>query len=116
VKGEQLPFDLEREQSDPDWGDPSWRSIPAAADPAELGLAHLHINEDDVHADPEIALPSRLLQLLAGEGVVGSVTDEHVSVMGYQERSLATWRDQTVLEVIDRLRELGTDGLVLAPA
>jgi hypothetical protein len=116
VKGEQLPFDLEREQSDPDWGDPSWRSIPAAAEPAALGLAHLHINEDDVLADPEIALPSRLLQQLAGEGVVGSVTDEHVSVMGYQERSLATWRDQTVREVIDRLRELGTDGLVLAPA
>ena len=115
LKGSQPSFDLEREQTRPEWGDPSWRPIQAAAKPEDLGVAHLHINDEDLLADPEIALPMNLLGELASEGVVGGAAAEHVAVMGYQDRSLRDWRDKTAPEVIAHLRSQSADGLILAP-
>jgi hypothetical protein len=43
------------------------------------------------------------------------VAPEHISVMGYQERSLEGWRTQTLPEVVELLRAEGADGVVLAP-
>src|SRR4030081_330107 len=54
LKRLQPPFDLEREQAKPEWGDPTWRAIPAGAMPDELGIAHLHINDEDLLDAPEI--------------------------------------------------------------
>ncbi len=116
LKASQPSFDVEREQDDPEWGDPSWRSIPAGAQAAEIAVAHLHINDQDILADPEITLPARLLDQLAAEGVVGGATSEHLSVMGYQDRSLDGWRQQTLPEVVAMLRDQQADGLILAPA
>lgn len=116
LKKTQPSFDLEQERSHPQWGDPSWRAIPAGFDAADLGVAHLHINDEDVLADPEIALPARLLDQLAAERVIGGGATEHISVMGYQERSLEGWRDTTAGEVVAHLRSQGVDGLILAPA
>jgi hypothetical protein len=79
-------------------------------------VAHLHINDEDLLADPEIALPAKALAQLVADGVVGSATPEHISVMGYQERSLEGWRQETLPEVIVRLRDQNADGLILAPA
>jgi D-proline reductase (dithiol) PrdB len=116
LKGSQPSFDLDHERTNPEWGDPTWRAIPASATAAGIGVAHLHIHDEDLVADPEIALPMHLLAKLAGEGVVGGATEEHVSVMGFQERSLEDWRESTAPELIARLREQGADGLILAPA
>jgi D-proline reductase (dithiol) PrdB len=116
LKRSQPTFELEREQANPDWGDPTWRAIPAGAMPDELAIAHLHINDEDLLADPEIALPMHLLSELATEGVVGGTAAEHVAVMGYQDRSLRDWRNRTAPEVVAHLREQGVDGLILAPA
>jgi hypothetical protein len=116
LKSSQQSFDLEREQNHPEWGDPSWRSIPVTADTADIGVAHLHINSGDINADPEIALPARLLEELVAERVVGSATPEHLSVMGYQDRSLDGWRSETVPELVAKLRDQQADGLILAPA
>jgi D-proline reductase (dithiol) PrdB len=116
VKKSQSPFDLDQERAHPEWGDPSWRAIPAVVDSGDLGVAHLHINDQDVVADPEIALPAGLLEQLAADGVIGSAAAEHISVMGYQERSLEGWRDRTAGEVAAHLRSQGVDGLILAPA
>jgi len=116
LESSQASFDLEREQNNPEWGDPSWRSIPATTDTADIGVAHLHINSADIKADPEIALPARLLEQLVAEGLVGSATHEHLSVMGYQDRSLAGWRDETLPELVAKLRNQHADGLILAPA
>jgi D-proline reductase (dithiol) PrdB len=116
LKGSQDAFDLEREKAHPEWGDPTWRSIPASGSREELGVAHLHINDEDLIADPEIALPLRGLQQLVDEGVVGAATDEHVAVMGYQDRSLTDWHRTTAGEIAAHLREQGAEGLLLAPA
>jgi hypothetical protein len=116
LKRSQPSFDLEREQANPEWGDPSWRAIPSAAADADLGVAHLHINDEDLRADPEIALPRQLLSKLAEEGVIGSAAAEHASVMGYQDRTLREWRDRTAPELVAHLRDQAADGLILAPA
>jgi D-proline reductase (dithiol) PrdB len=116
LKKSQPSFDVERERANPEWGDPSWRSIPADVEAADLGVAHLHINDEDLLADPEIALPARMLEQLAVDRVIGSAATEHVSVMGYQQPRLEGWRDKTANEVIAHLRDQAADGLILAPA
>jgi D-proline reductase (dithiol) PrdB len=116
LKEKQAPFDLEREKSQPDWGDPTWRAVPSASSPSDLAIAHLHINDEDLLADPEIALPMRLLAELAGEAVIGSVTSDHVAVMGFQDRRLRDWHRKTSPEIVAFLRDQQTDGLILAPA
>src|SRR4051794_4502435 len=44
VAGEQEPFDGDRERAEPEWGDPTWRTIPAGSTsrPGALGMMHLH--------------------------------------------------------------------------
>ena len=116
LKASQPSFDLTREQDNPEWGDPSWRSIPSSATGSEIGVAHLHINDEDIVADPEIALPAHLLEQLAAEGVVGGATADHLSVMGYQDRSLEGWRLETLPALVAMLRDRQADGLILAPA
>lgn len=113
VPGEQTPFDLSGERAQPEWGDPTWRPIPAEA---EVQVAHLHLNDEDLLADPEIAVPRRLLASLASEGVIESAVSEHVAVMGFQDRRLRDWRSTTAPAVVSHLRAQGADGLVLAPA
>ena len=115
VKSSQPTFDVERERANPEWGDPSWRSIPSAVDPADLEVAHLHISHEDIRSDPEVVLPIRTLDELVSERVAGSAADEHISVMGYQERSLEGWCQETAPQLIARLRDQQADGLVLAP-
>ena len=116
MKGRQRSFDLDREQSNPEWGDPSCRSIPADVTSADIASAHLHINDEDIRADPEIALPTRLLAELVAEGQVGSATTEHLSVMGYQDRSLEGWQKETAPAIVASMRDLQADGIILAPA
>jgi D-proline reductase (dithiol) PrdB len=116
LKQKQPAFDLEREQANPEWGDPTWRAIPATASPEQIAVAHLHINDEDILADPEIALPMHLLADLAREGVVGGAAANHVSVMGFQDRSLHDWRSTTAPEISAYLGEEGADALILAPA
>jgi hypothetical protein len=47
---------------------------------------------------------------------VGAATEEHVTVMGYQDRSLTDWHRTTAGEIAAHLREQGAEGLLLAPA
>jgi hypothetical protein len=114
LRGVQSPFDMDAERERPEWGDPTWRAIPSSA--SDLAVAHLHINEEDLVADPEIALPRRLLSQLASEGVIGAAVDSHVAVMGYQDRDLSDWHSTTALAIVSHLRAQDADALVLAPA
>ena len=115
LEGEQAPFDDEREKAEPTWGDPTHRVLPAPLDSGRLGMMHLHVNPEDVLADPEIALPVTGLAALVAEGRVGSVAPNHVSVMGFQQAGLEVWRRETAPAIVELLRDQGTDGLILAP-
>ena len=115
LKDEQPSFDGERERSEPTWGDPTHRVLPADVSTAALGMMHLHVNNDDVLADHNIALPSAVLAELANDGVVAGTTAHHLSVMGYQQAGLDAWRNETAPAIVARLRDEGADGVVLAP-
>jgi len=115
LTGEQPPFDGERERNEPTWGDPTHRVLPSDVTTSAVGMMHLHVNNDDVLADHNIALPSEVLADLANDGVVASTTAHHVSVMGYQQAGLEVWRNETAPAIAARLRDDGADGVVLAP-
>lgn len=115
VKAHQPSFDAAGERANPMWGDPSWRAIPRSARQGDLGMMHLHVNDADVLADHEVALPLRALDELVAAGVVGASADTHFSVMGYQEEDLEAWRTRTAPEIVEVLRDERVDGLVLAP-
>ncbi|MCB0997188.1 MAG: hypothetical protein KDB21_18970 [Acidimicrobiales bacterium] len=108
----QPSFDLDRERSEPTWGDPTHRFIDHGR--TNLAMAHLHVNNADILADHEVALPRRCLDRLVDAGVVGAASSQHVSVMGYQG-DLTTWSEQTAPAITARCRAQGTDGIVLAP-
>lgn len=115
LHGSQEPFDLERERRQPTWGDPSHRVLPSTAAQQDVGMAHLHINNDGILADVNVALPVDRLRELAEDGMVGEAAPEHLSVMGYQEAGLQAWRDETGPAIVELLRSQRTDGLILAP-
>ena len=115
LEDEQDPFDVERERREPTWGDPTHRVLPASLAGRALGMSHLHVNPDDVLADPEIALPLEGLAALVGDGRVGAVAPSHYSVMGFQESGLAVWREETAPAIVARLVEEAVDGVILAP-
>lgn len=114
VAAAQPPFDLDRERREPTWGDPTCRFIPHWLD-APLEMSHLHVNNADVLADRNVALPIDVLDELVAEGRVGAATARHVSVMGYQEAGLEVWRTETAPRIVEVLRDDRADGVVLAP-
>lgn len=113
VPGDQPPFDLDRERAEATWGDPSHRVIPHHH--GELAMSHLHVNNADVLADNNVALPTDVLDDLVNEGVVGAAAPSHISVMGFQAAGLDVWRNETAPAIVDMLRDQRTDGVVLAP-
>jgi hypothetical protein len=115
LDGSQPSFDLDRERQEPTWGDPTHRVLPASIGSGEVGMAHLHVNNADVLAALNVALPTDVLAALADEGMVAGQTAHHVSVMGYQSAGLDVWRNETAPAIVAQLRDEGADGVVLAP-
>jgi hypothetical protein len=112
IDGRQPAFDLDRERAEATWGDPTHRVIPRVHPP--LAMAHLHVNNSDVVADNEVALPHRAHAGLIADGVVGASSANHYSVMGFQG-DLATWRTDTAPAIVAQCRADATNGVVLAP-
>lgn len=115
VKGEQEPFDLDRERAEPTWGDPTHRAIPHGVAEGRLGMCHSHVNTADTLADRNVSLPMDVLDDLVADGRVGSTAPSHVSVMGFQAAGLQVWRGETAPAIVELLRAQGSDGVVLAP-
>lgn len=116
LKDSQQPFDVEREKREPNWGDPTWRSIPRTVEQAEVAAEHLHINTRDLLIDFNVALPIRAFGQLEADGAIGSLANEHYGFMGFQERGAKHWQANAGPEVAQRLKDAGVHALVLAPA
>lgn len=117
VRSEQ-PFDQEGERRNPAWGDPSFRTLPVDMDPADVGVSHLHINRQDVLADPNILLPIQRFQELVAEGRIGGLAPHAYSFMGYQgfPSDLSGWSDIYGPQVRDRLLAERVDCVLLTTA
>ncbi len=116
LKDSQEPFDIEREQREPTWGDPTYRVIPSDVLQEQIACSHLHINHHDLLEDVDVVLPIRAFAALAAEGRIGSLAPEHYSFMGYQDRRLEDWRNVQGPELAARLKDHEVDILLLAPA
>ena len=116
LKGRHPSFDLERERSDPYWGDPSYRVIPRDTTQGEISVAHLHLNPDDILADFNVTLPLRAFAEFEGEGKIGALAGDNYSFMGYQGRWTEAWRNIYGPELVRRLRADDVSLLILAPS
>ena len=114
IKGEQEPFDMERERREPFWGDPTYRVIPAGVRQEQIGVAHLHINTEDIERDVNVALPVQRLRELVDAGDVGSLADHQYSFMGFQMDN-TEWRERYAPEVAQRMKDEDVQAALLTP-
>jgi D-proline reductase (dithiol) PrdB len=117
LKDKQPSFDVDGERKNPFWGDPTYRAIPRDVKQEEIGVAHLHINNADVEADMNIALPVHRFLELEAAGEIGSLAPTHYSFMGYQRHPPNTdeWENRYGPEMAARMKEEGVDAVLLTP-
>ena len=117
-EGHEPPFDLEREAREPAWGDPSYRTLPADMDPAEVRVSHHHLNTADIEADMNILLPIERFQELADQGRIGGLAGQVFSFMGYQgfPADQQPWREVYGPEVAKKMLDEGVDNVLLTAA
>jgi len=114
VRGAEPAFDYEREQREPNWGDPTFRRIPRDVRQEQIQTGHLHINNEDIGRDCNVAIPiSRMLELEAA-GVIGSLAATNYSFMGYQPDT-TEWSERYAPEAARLMKEEGVDAVVLTP-
>lgn len=114
VRGAEPPFDYEREKAEPQWGDPTFRTLPPDLRQEEVQTGHLHINNDDLERDIDVAFPIHRLRELEASGAIGRVAPRHYSLMGFQ-MDLTAWREVSGPEVARRLAADGVDAVLLTP-
>ena len=110
-------FDYAREKREPNWGDPSYRVIPRDITQERVGVGHLHINNTDLAADIDIALPVHRAAELERAGEIGALAPSAYSFMGFQGNAgnLSGWRDRYGPEVVAHMRDEGVDAVLLTP-
>ena len=117
-KGVQQPFDTEREKEDPTWGDPSYRTIPVDIPQNEVGVSHLHVNNQSVLEDINVLLPVNRFQEFVAEGIVGGLAKNAYSFMGYQgyPPDASAWVNESVPPIVEELKEGEVDCILLTPS
>jgi hypothetical protein len=115
---EEQPFDIEREQREPTWGDPTARKIHRSITTDELSISHLHLNTKPILDDPNIVLPLDRFQELKHSSEIGALGETHFSLMGFQgfPPDTSIWRDVTSREIADQFHKEGVDCVLLTPA
>lgn len=113
-------FDYEREKREPLWGDPSYRVIANDLAQKQVGAGHLHLNNDDVLADFNIALPIARLNEVVAAGEAGSAAGHHYSFMGYQGGGpggpdTSEWESRYLPEAARRMLDEGVHAVVITP-
>ncbi len=119
LKDAQAPFDLARERSEPEWGDPTYRVIPRDVKQGDVAVAHLHYNPEDIQADLNVLLPIHRFKELEDEGEIGDLAPSSYSVMGYQGHpgpGWDAWQDRYGPEILARMNSEGVNAVVLTPA
>jgi D-proline reductase (dithiol) PrdB len=98
------------------FGDFTFRRVPSGAQHEDLIIHQLKYPHDDADLDINVIFPVERLQELAGEGVIGGLTPEFFSFIGYNmdpERFEATLARDIAAAVADEQR---ADVALLAPA
>jgi len=105
-----LPFDVAHPI-----GDYSFRRVPSTATPADLEIHQIKYPTAGANRDLNVIFPIERLQELAAEGVIGGLTPNFISFIGYNmdperlERTLAE-------DIAEAVVAEGADIVLLAPA
>jgi D-proline reductase (dithiol) PrdB len=105
-----MPFDVVHPV-----GDYTFRRVPATASPADLAIHQLKYPTDGARRDLNVIFPIERLRELAAEGVLGGLTPDFFSFIGYNmdperlERTLAE-------DLADAVQAVGADIALLCPA
>ena len=112
------PFDLEREEKEPTWGDPSYREIPFDIRQDQVRVSHLHLNGQDMLLDVNIQLPLNRFQELVEVGRIGGLAETAYSFMGYQgfPPDTTEWENIYGHQVAEKLKTEEVDCVLLTPA
>jgi len=89
------------------------RIVPLDAD--DVVLSHPGYDTERASGDPEVVFPLQTLQMLAGEGFIGSVAPNALSTMGFIPDGLRV-TDRLVPELLSELANEDVDLALLVPA
>jgi D-proline reductase (dithiol) PrdB len=109
------PFDMEREKSEPTYGDPTWRAIPRGTTGADVDVNHLHINTSYICEDINVILPLARMEELEREGVIGKLAPTSYSFYGFQWEG-REFMDKAVAPMTAQMKAEGVDAVFLTPA
>ena len=109
------PFDMEREQTEPTWGDPTYRKIPKEAAEKDIDINHLHINTEYVRQDINVMLPLGRMREFEAEGVVGGLAPTSYSFYGFQWESKG-FLETAIQPMADQMKAEAVDAVLLTPA
>ncbi len=105
-----MPFDVVHPV-----GDYTFRRVPSSSEPPDLEIHQIKYPTQGAHKDLNVIFPVERLQELAAEGVVGGLTPDFFSFIGYNmdperlERTLAE-------DIAAAVEAEGADAVLLAPA
>jgi len=109
------PFNMEREKTEPTWGDPSYREIPRTATEKDIEVSHLHIKTDYIKQDINVMLPLTRFQEFEKKGLIGKLAPTCYSYYGFQLDPTALL-NETMPKVADRMRAENVEAVLLTPA
>jgi len=114
VRDVEPPFDYARERREPLWGDPSFRTLPRDVRQGQIQAGHLHVNNDDLERDVNVAFPVHRMLELEAAGGIGRLAAWNYSFMGYQPDT-AEWSRRYGPDVAGRMTADGVEAVVLTP-
>ena len=109
IEGEQESFDSSNIE-----GDWSTRILPVDVDPQRLRIAHDHFDHTVAEADHNSVFPVDRLRELVGEGILGAIHGETVSISGYNPRADRI-AEETAPAVVRVFQEAGVDAVLFVP-
>ena len=107
-------FDMEREKTEPAWGDPSYREIPKTATERDIEVSHLHINTAYIKQDINVVLPLARFREFEKEGLIEKLAPTCYSYYGFQLDPTALL-NETMPQVADRMRQESAEAVLLTP-
>ena len=106
---------MEREKTEPAWGDPTYRVIPKGTTEADIQVSHLHINTSYILEDINVMLPLKRMAEFEHEGVIGALAPSSYSFYGFQwERT--DFLEKAIRPMIEKMKSENVDAAVLTPA
>jgi D-proline reductase (dithiol) PrdB len=95
-------------------GSAEYRELPVALPPSDILMSHISINFDRTgwQRDINVVYPIGRLKELARDGVIGSVSDVHFSVMGSTDPKLM---EATADGMAARMKRDRIDAVLLSP-